>query len=715
MGVGMTLENKKIAFIILFVLIVVLVLVGIAVGIYFAVATVKTSGRVTDSVTGAGMSGVSVSDGKNVVATDGSGYYELKGWHKSKFIIVTTPTGYWTEDYFIRLGKAGDDYNFALDKQDGNQENHSFLQITDTEIGADSVSDSRWLNELKTVAEDTDPAFIMHTGDICYEDGLNQHIKDMNTETMGVPVRYTIGNHDYVSYGSYGEQLFEELYGPVWYSFDVGDIHYVVTPIGHGDARNRYLKSDAWRWLANDLKNVSPDKKVVIFNHDSCPDENGFEVKYGLNTLDLREEGLIAWVYGHYHINSVNDIDGILNITNASPRSGGIDSSPSAIRSVTLEGNEIANTNLHYMFFKNGESEDGANWQSQLSGRVLYAEPIVVGDKVVIATLDDSFPRKPTVTCLDVSTGDKIWESITNNSVRNSMAIADGRVYAQDVEGFMHCYNLESGELIWDEDLGLEYPRNAGNGITYQDGVVFGGSSRKIVAMDALTGEEIWINNYKKGESSPFKMTIHGDKLLVGAHWNSLIAINIKTGKTEWKLKEKGFTYTVATPYFYDNKLIVASGSRLAEINMDNGKIIKRTEIEGYSFDTGSTPAYVDGVLYYSTDRAGIVAISRDTLEVQWSYKTRTSLIYTSPYSSGEISTVESSIMVKGDNLIFGASDGYLYVVERISGKLLSEFNIGSPICNSVAFYEGNIIVADFSGKVTSISYNDGILGSKGK
>lgn len=81
--------------------------------------------------------------------------------------------------------------------------------------------------------KETDPAFLIHTGDICYEDGLKQHIKDMNTENMGVPVRYVIGNHDYVA-GKYGEALFESIYGPVWYSFDVGNVHYVVTPFQTG-------------------------------------------------------------------------------------------------------------------------------------------------------------------------------------------------------------------------------------------------------------------------------------------------------------------------------------------------------------------------------------------------------------------------------------------------------------------------------------------------
>ena len=58
---------------------------------------------------------------------------------------------------------------------------------------------------------------------------MKKHIEGMNTETMGVPVRYIIGNHDYVD-GKYGEELFESIYGPVWYSFEVGNVHYIVTP-----------------------------------------------------------------------------------------------------------------------------------------------------------------------------------------------------------------------------------------------------------------------------------------------------------------------------------------------------------------------------------------------------------------------------------------------------------------------------------------------------
>ena len=37
-----------------------------------------------------------------------------------------------------------------------------------------------------------------------------------------------IGNHTMRAGNMRG--AFESIYGPVWYSFDVGNVHYVVTP-----------------------------------------------------------------------------------------------------------------------------------------------------------------------------------------------------------------------------------------------------------------------------------------------------------------------------------------------------------------------------------------------------------------------------------------------------------------------------------------------------
>ncbi|MCC8174427.1 MAG: metallophosphoesterase [Odoribacter sp.] len=117
---------------------------------------------------------------------------------------------------------------------------HKFIQITDTEI-FNTQNHEDWINNLRNYSEVEQSTFIIHTGDICYENGLKEHIQLMNNSNMGRPVFYCIGNHDLVK-GNYGEELYKSLYGPVFYSFDVGNIHYVVTPMLHGDHRPSYKK-----------------------------------------------------------------------------------------------------------------------------------------------------------------------------------------------------------------------------------------------------------------------------------------------------------------------------------------------------------------------------------------------------------------------------------------------------------------------------------------
>lgn len=188
-------------------------------------------GKVLDAG-GAPVAGVSVSDGKHVVKTDADGNFELRGWYETHFITVTAPAGYLAQTYYIRADKKTESYDFTLTKSEiPAGAAHSFLQISDSEIGEKGTGE--WLAHVKQVGAETDAAFLIHTGDICYEDGLKRHIRDMNTETMGLPVYYCIGNHDYVD-GKYGEELFESIYGPTWYSFEVGNVHYIVTPFGPG-------------------------------------------------------------------------------------------------------------------------------------------------------------------------------------------------------------------------------------------------------------------------------------------------------------------------------------------------------------------------------------------------------------------------------------------------------------------------------------------------
>ncbi len=294
--------------------------------------------------------GVVVTDGRNTVRTGKDGRFTLPGYERTNFITVTTPAGYRIDRPYLPVATSQQAYDFALTLCEATaHDDHAFIQITDTEIHNRGVA-MDWVDYLKTYITTERPAFLIHTGDICYENGLRSHIQVVNNKTMGCPVYYCIGNHD-LTKGDYGEQLFESLYGPTWYSFDVGNVHYVITPMTGGDHRPGYTQAEVYEWLKNDLAMKDPGKQLVIFNHDILTTNDDFI--FGISDterIDLRKYNLKAWIYGHWHINYVRNQNGVYTVCTATLDKGGIDHSPSAFRVFDMRKDSIAGMNLHYCF-----------------------------------------------------------------------------------------------------------------------------------------------------------------------------------------------------------------------------------------------------------------------------------------------------------------------------------------------------------------------------
>lgn len=296
------------------------------------------------------LSGVMVTDGKNVVATDKKGRFSLPGYEKTRFITITTPAGYETQQFYLATQDGRKSYDFLLTESERTQPTeHSFLQITDTEVTGGM---GRWVTDLQQYIKNESPAFLIHTGDICYEAGLQMHTRMVNAQTMNCPVYYCIGNHDLVK-GNYGEELYESLYGPTWYSFDVGNMHYVVTPMSHGDHPTDYTLTDVYNWLKNDLAMMRQGQSLIVFNHDLFTSSDEFLYKADdQHTIDLRKHHIKAEIYGHMHYNYVRNQNGIYTICTGTLDKGGIDHSPSSFREIRVDANNEISSQLRYAFIE---------------------------------------------------------------------------------------------------------------------------------------------------------------------------------------------------------------------------------------------------------------------------------------------------------------------------------------------------------------------------
>lgn len=699
-------KNKKILAAILLTIGILILAAGVAAGIYFTAKNDRYSGYVTDG-SGAPMAGVSVTNGKDVVKTDEDGHYVMDGWLKDRFVTVTIPTGYWTEDYYIEVTDAKEGYDFVLEKSDRDYTDHTFLQVADSEVGSGGVGE--WIENVKAAAEDTGAAFIMHTGDICYEDGLRTHLSGMNSENMPAPVRYAIGNHDYINWGGYGEAYFESIYGPVCYSFEVGNIHYVVTPMVHGvDYLGRYTNADVWRWVKNDLENTDPDMKVVMFNHDYCTsDEDGFEVSYGLGgKLDLKEYGLVAWIYGHWHYNLMYQTEcGAFNICTGQPSGGGIDSTVPAVRSVTINGGELVSSDMYYYDFKGASPAGGYDWTVNAGGNGYFAEPIVNGNTVYTATADDGWPKDCNISAFNADTGEKVWTYATKNSVRNSMFLTeDGELLAQDITGLVYCLDAGSGKLIWSTDTRLSAVRNTGLNVIAEGDKVYCGGAQKSVCLNLSDGSLVWESGNDRANSSPTRMVVCGDLLLVGSHWDELIAYDKGSGKRMWSNDGDGIRYRTSTPFIYEGGIYVTTSASILELDPKSGKVVRSATLEGLNFDTAAIPCVSGDTVYLGTAESGIAAVNLKSLELEWNFTdVDGALVSSTPYTKPGCKQVQSGVVELNGCLYFGGMDGAVYKLNK-QGGLIAKAEIGSPILAAPAVYGDSVIVIDFSGNVTKVT-----------
>jgi hypothetical protein len=245
---------------------------------------VRITGRVT--VAGAGVKGAVVSDGVSVVATAADGTYTLHSTDRHEYVFLSLPSG--TEVPVNPTGTArfyqpiaprsGDEMaaSWDLRRLDGSDDRHRFLVLADPQVlDMDDVKrfQSETVSDIREVAsEEAGPLFAVGCGDLMF-DRLNLFPEYEKAVAMsGVPSFQVLGNHDVVTSALSDEpsaRIFREHFGPTWYSFNRGEIHYVVLDdvLWLGRGYFGYIDDVQLNWLRQDLSFVEKGRTVVVFLH----------------------------------------------------------------------------------------------------------------------------------------------------------------------------------------------------------------------------------------------------------------------------------------------------------------------------------------------------------------------------------------------------------------------------------------------------------------
>lgn len=247
---------------------------------------VRVRGRVTDARTGRGIAAVAVTDGLAVVATGRDGAYELVTDAARGYVSLTVPAGY---ELPTRAGGLARCYaplapgaggeasaSFALRALAAPDARHRFLLLADPQtqnafemgrLHAETVPDVA-----ATLRGGDVPAFGVACGDIMYDDLALYPEYERAVAAMGVPFVQVVGNHDLdlrarTHFGS--TATFRRRYGPTYWSFERGAVHYVVLHdvFWHGAGYLGYLDDAQLAWLAADLARVERGRTVVVLLH----------------------------------------------------------------------------------------------------------------------------------------------------------------------------------------------------------------------------------------------------------------------------------------------------------------------------------------------------------------------------------------------------------------------------------------------------------------
>ncbi|PSL47302.1 outer membrane protein assembly factor BamB [Chitinophaga niastensis] len=523
----------------------------------------------------AGVSGIRVSNGVQVTETDNAGNYHLPGDAKNKFVFITTPAGYkFSKAFYIRTDSSIATYDFGLMPVKQAQSGMAkFIRLTDTE----TYLYNNWITETKDYARFEGADFIVHTGDICYEKGLQFHAQQINSNTMGLPVYYCIGNHDLVK-GPYGEALYESLFGPVFYSFEAGPAHFIVTPMRYGDYQPSYTVDDVVQWMKNDLAHTDPSKPVIVFNHDLLTYDTLFTIRSGKDSINLNEHNLKAWVYGHWHINfaRTHGNTGIRSLCSAPAPDGGIDNSASNFDIIGVDKKGISYVQRRYTYVSNQVTQvsPAANGVAFEGNKLLVSVNAYQTSSYVHQVLFSLYNKKGQLlkqlslqqrtdwnwaTTMEVpaarmnnvytstieatlNTGNILFRRDTFSMKRTSIPALTGQVWPEVLQnaqrtGVVNTAGTHGLQLAWSANIGGNVWKSSP---IYAAGKIFVGTIDDeenkhcgITALDAKTGKKLW--QFHTKNSIKHSISYSNDVLLATDAEGVTYALEAATGKVRWQ------------------------------------------------------------------------------------------------------------------------------------------------------------------------------------
>ena len=384
----------------------------------------------------------------------------------------------------------------------------------------------------------------------------------------------------------------------------------------------------------------------------------------------------------------------------------------------------------------------------------IVATPVISGNTVYLAAGDDPESSKgpghlyaiDATKTGDITASGRLWHVGGKDFGRTiaGVAVADGLLYAVDLDGFLSCFDAQTGQRYWRYDMQAGV---WGSPLVVDGKVMLGNTDGEVaVLQDGKELKELARNDMRSGV---YGSAAVANGTLYVATQKALYAIagDAAEHSAESAPATRPTTTRAATqpvspsatsqaipgsdwPMFRGNPhLTGVAGSSLP----DKLRVRWKHEIgEG----TSSTAAIADGIVYVGADDKKLRALDMASGKLKWEYTAEDSIMSSPTVAGGlvifgdetgtlhacDIQTgrqrwtfktgdrIISSVNFKGDRLVFGSYDGHLYCLQVADGQPVWKYDVGERVHGTAGIVDDVVLTAACDAQLHVVKLADGTL-----
>jgi len=493
----------------------------------------------------------------------------------------------------------------------------SFVQITDTHIKSPESQ-----QKLQDVLDDIDlllrkPVFIINSGDIT-EFGSEKEFQaylDI-VDSYDFQFYHLIGNHD-IRWSNVGKKRFKKMAGPLYQSFDYGEVHFILLDSGMLLEQYGHFSSQQLKWLEQDLAKTGKEQPIIISAHHplflkKCYVDNELEL---LKIID--DYNVVLFLSGHCHQNrhwKLNGIDFLMTQAVMSKNPG--------YRIIKVYPNGKISVFLRDILTQKTELDFSCSLK-----RSAFAVTYSMRSPRINKSYNDNMPvlmtLNKTIKSAEVSLDGSHWKSMQKSGRKYFENISTNHL--SEGQHLLYCKFISKNDVSKIEIINFKIERG-----------------KTQLLYRAPTAGVI--------QSSPVLLD---NSILIGSNDGNLYLFNKDTGAEQWHFSTKGAV--VATPVVHQDTVFITSGDGFCyAVNAKTGQKIWQQKAGQSIF---ASPNYSAGKIFFGSSDSCLYALKSSNGEILWKYKTN--------------GYIKAKPAVKANSICFGSWDGYFYCLSVEKGLLI--------------------------------------------